>query len=155
TRTLTRMLVPNPKKAFQSPGTHHFSAPLLAVIAFAIVPLPFCLPSPDSSALPRAQSLDHVIGARHPAAEAALRLNHLAAHGVDLREIGAAAILEHEAVVAAVVGFPDRRVDAALRGHAGDDELLDVPVLQDRVQVGRVKRALARLVDDWLAGRGI
>jgi hypothetical protein len=34
-------LVPNPKKAFQSPGTHHFSGPALAVIAFAIVPLLF------------------------------------------------------------------------------------------------------------------
>ena len=74
---------------------------------------------------------------------------------MELREIGATAVFEHEAVVAAVVGFPHRGVDADLRRHAGDDELLDVLVLQDGVQVGGVERALARLVDDRLAGLGI
>ena len=74
---------------------------------------------------------------------------------MELRVIGATAVFEHEAVVAAVVGLPHRGVDANLCRHAGDDELLDVLVLEDRVQVGGVERALARLVDDRLTGLGI
>ena len=73
---------------------------------------------------------------------------------MEVREIGADAIFEHQTVVAAVVGFAHRGVDADLRRDAGDNELLDAPVLQDGVQVGGVKRALAGLVDDRLAGRG-
>ena len=71
---------------------------------------------------------------------------------MELGEVGAHAVLEHEAVVAPVVGFAHRGVDADFRRHAGDDELLDAAVLQDRVKVGGVEGALARLVDDRLAG---
>ena len=74
---------------------------------------------------------------------------------MEFRIVRAAAVFEHEAVVAAVVGFAHRGVDADLRRHASHDELLDVFVLQDRVQVGGVKRALAGLVDHRLAGLGI
>ena len=74
---------------------------------------------------------------------------------MELGEIGADAVFEHEAVVAAVVSLPHRGVDADLGRHPGDDELLHVPVLQDGVQIGGVERALAGLVDDRLAGLGI
>ena len=40
-----------------------------------------------------------------PAEDAALGLDHLEAHLVELGEVGGAAVAEHEAVVAAVVGL--------------------------------------------------
>ena len=91
------------------------------------------------------------VGVRYPAEDAALRLDHLQAHRLELGEIGADAVLRHEAVVAAVVGFAHGGVHADLGGHAGDDELRDAAVLQDGVQVGGEERALARLVDHRLA----
>ena len=65
------------------------------------------------------------------------------------------AVLEHEAVIAAIVGLAHRGVDADLGRYAGDDELLDAPVLQDGVEIRSVKGALAGLVDDRFAGLGI
>ncbi len=64
-----------------------------------------------------------------PTEDAALSLDHLQTHGVEFGKVGAAAVLKHEAVVAAVVGLADRGVDADFGRHAGDDELLHVPVL--------------------------
>jgi hypothetical protein len=52
TSILTRILVPNPKNAFQSPGVHSaglkpdFSAAMLVLIV--MLPLPDCLKSPLS-----------------------------------------------------------------------------------------------------------
>ena len=73
---------------------------------------------------------------------------------MEFGKIGPHAILENEAVVAAIVGLAHRGVDAHLGRHAGDDELLDASVLQDGVEIGGVERALAGLVDDRLAGLG-
>ncbi len=90
-----------------------------------------------------------------PAENAALGLDHLQAHGVELRKVGSDAVFEHEAVVASVIGFAHRGVDADFRRYAGDDQLLDAAVLEDGVEVGGVKGALPRLVDHRLAWRRV
>ena len=74
------------------------------------------------------------------------------ADALELGEVGGDAVLEHQAVVAAVVGLAHRGVDADLGGDAADDELCDAAAAQDGVEVGGVERALAGLVDDRLAG---
>ena len=71
---------------------------------------------------------------------------------MELGEIGRAAVARHDAAVAAVVGFAHGRVHADLGRHAADEQRVDAAVAQQRVQIGRVERALARLVDDGLAG---
>ena len=91
----------------------------------------------------------------HPAEDAALRLDHRERRRLELREVGADAVLEHQAVVAAVVRLAHRGVDAHLGRDAAHDELPDAAVVQHRVEVGGVEGALAGLVDDRLAGRGL
>ena len=71
-----------------------------------------------------------------PAEDAALGLDHLEADAVELREVGGAAVGEHDAAVAAVVGLADRRVHADLGGHAADEQRVDAAVLQDLLEVG-------------------
>src|ERR1700691_1813678 len=95
------MLVPKPKKAFQSPGTQKRSIPRPVVVVMVDIALLLLLLRLAS----RRQRFDHGIRFRDPAEDAALGLDHLQAHGLELREIGPHAILEHEAVVAPVVGF--------------------------------------------------
>src|SRR6185295_13156443 len=115
TSMLTRMLVPKPKKAFQSPGTQSFG---LVVVVIAMMP---------SSTL--ADRRDDRGRAGHPAEDAALRLDHLESHLLELGEVGADAILRHEAVVAAVVGLADGGVDTDFRRDAGHHELGDAAML--------------------------
>ena len=74
---------------------------------------------------------------------------------LEFGKIGRDAVLEHQAVVAAVVGLADRGVDADFGGDAADNELLDAATAQDGVEVGGVEGALAGLVDHRLAGRGL
>src|SRR5580704_2646446 len=153
TSMLTRMLVPKPKNAFQSPGTQSFGLKSAVVTAMSL-----SSGSMQSRAVPRsalADRRDDIGRASHPAENAALRLDHFQAHVLELGEVGAHAILGDEAVVAAVVGLADRGVDAHFGGDAGDDELGDAAMLQDRMEVGGVESALAGLVDDRLARRGI
>ena len=76
------------------------------------------------------------------------------ADALELGEVRADAIGQHDAFVAAVVRLAHRGVDAHLGGHAADDERLDAAVVQDEVEVGRAERALAGLVDHDLAGDG-
>src|SRR5215472_11604340 len=59
-----------------------------------------------------AQRSDDRLRRRHPAEDAALRLDHREAGGVKLGKIGGAAVGEHDAAVAAIVGLAHRGVDA-------------------------------------------
>src|SRR2546428_91184 len=68
----------------------------------------------------------------NPAEDAALRFDHLERGGVKFREVGAHAVFRHEAVVAAIIGLAQRGVDADLGGDAGEDELADAAILQNR-----------------------
>ena len=130
---LTRMLVPKPKNAFQSPATQ-----MLRFRSSVIVT------SPSSAARMR-------VGVRDPAEDAALRGDHLQPHRLELRKVRADAVLRHQAVVAAVVGLAHGGVDADLGGDAGHDELRDAAILENGVQIGGEEGALARLVDHRLA----
>src|ERR1700730_14053575 len=152
TSMLTRMLVPKPKNAFQSPGTQSFGLKSAVVTAMSLSSGSMQVPAPRSAPADRR---DDIGRGSHPTENAALRLDHFQAHVLEFGKVGTHAILRHQAVVAAVVGLANRSVDAHFGGDAGDDELGDAAMLQDRMQVGRVEGALAGLVDDRLAGRGI
>src|SRR5438105_1362990 len=99
TSMLTRMLVPKPKNAFQSPGVHSTGR----FISEAITVM--------TSSLRCRQRGDHRPRCRHGAEDAALGLDHLETHVVEFREIGRATVGEHDATKAAVVGFVYRGVD--------------------------------------------
>src|SRR5580704_13136858 len=148
TMTLSATLVNRPKNPFQSPGTHQSGLYDVSAAAMLIVSPPLCLQ-------PRPQSGDDGPRPSNPAEDPALRLDHLQAHLLELRKVRADAILEHEAVETPVIGLAHRGVDADLGGDAADDQLLDAAMFEDRVEVGRVERALARLVDDRLAGQWV
>ncbi len=62
---------------------------------------------------------------RDPAEDAALRGDHRQADPLELGEVGADAVRQHEALVAAVVGLADGGVHAHLGGDAGDDSAGD------------------------------
>lgn len=67
---------------------------------------------------------------------------------------GPAAILEQEALVAAVVGLTHRGMDADIGRDPGQHDVLDPPLPQEQIDVGREEGSLAGLVDDGLAGGG-
>ncbi len=52
--------------------------------------------------------------------------DHLQRHPMELGEVGADAVLEHQALEAAVVRLPDGRVHAHLGRHAGHDQARDL-----------------------------
>src|ERR1700756_3965724 len=112
TMTLRTTLVNRPKKPFQSPGTHQRGA---AVAVF--------ITSPSTSGC--LECADDGLGRGDPAEDAALCLDHAQPHLLKLREVGSDAIGNDEAVVAAVVSFAHRRVDADLGGDPADDQLGD------------------------------
>ena len=64
---------------------------------------------------------------------------------------GAAAILEQQALEAAVVGLAHGGVDADVGGDAGEHQIVDAALAHDQLEVGGAERALARLVDHGLA----
>src|ERR1700730_4176703 len=137
TMTLRTTLVNSPKKPFQSPGTHQRGGAAEVIIEF-------------SSGSGCRECGDDRFGGCDPAEDAALRLDHAQSHLLKLREIRADAIGYDDAFVAAVVRLTHRGIDADLGRYPADDQLRDVPVLQHRVEVGGVKRALPRLVDNRL-----
>src|SRR6516162_477382 len=139
TMTLRTTLVNRPKKPFQSPGTHQRGAAISAV---------FITSSSTSGCL---ECGHDGLGRGDPAEDAALRLDHAQPHLLKLREVRADAIGHDEAVVAAVVSLAHRRIYANLGGDPANDQLGDAAVLQHRVEVGGVKRTLARLIDYRLA----
>jgi hypothetical protein len=68
---------------------------------------------------------------------------------------GAAAIRQHHAFEAPVVGFAHGGGDADVGGDTADHQVVDALRAQDQFQIGGAEAALARLVDDRLAGFGI
>src|SRR5882672_5030011 len=151
TSILTRMLVPKPKKAFQSPGVHKVGLKLV-VVALLIDGSPIMSSVASRRLFARARERgERVLGIRNPAEDAALGLDHLQAHLVEFGKIGGAAIGQHDAAIAAVIGLAHGGVDADLGGHAAYQEILDAVFPQDIVEFGGVERALAGLVDDDLA----
>jgi hypothetical protein len=147
TITFNSTFVNKPKKPFQSPGTHQRTARLPVR---HVIPL-FCF----RPGLGTGERLQKALRVADPAENAALGLDHLERGLLELREVRADAILEHQAVVAAVVRLAHCRVDADLGRHAADHELANAAVVQQRIEVGRVERALAGLVDYRLAWRGL
>src|SRR5207342_881291 len=96
TRRLTRMLVPKPKSAFQSPGVQSLGpvVPIVAVFAISLIP---CSGR-------RADALERPgegVAVADPAEDAALGLDHLEADAVEFREVGGAGVAERHAAVAA------------------------------------------------------
>src|SRR5258708_6041481 len=100
------------------------------------------------------ERLDERARARHGAEHAVLHLDHLERGGVVAGVGRAAAVLEEQALVAAIVALAHRRVDADVGRDAREHEVGDALLAQDEVEVRRAERALARLVDDDLAGGG-
>src|SRR5262245_37871275 len=66
---------------------------------------------------------------------------------------GAAAILEEEAFEAAVIGLAHGGVDPDIGGDAAEDQVADAAGAEHQLEIGGTERALARLVDDRLAGQ--
>src|SRR5664279_485964 len=158
TMTLSRTLVNRPKKPFQSPGTHGFTRPIDGTTAVSTeaemssVSIMTRTPSDGHLFASVLQRPDDVGTIADPAENAALRGDHPQTHLVKLRKIRTRAVAQHQTLEAAIVGFAHRRVDANFGRHAADEQLRDAAVLEHRVEIGRVERALAGLVDDGLAG---
>ena len=151
TSMLTRMLVPKPNSAFQSPGVHNaglkVDVPAVPVVLVLII-IPLLLPFLES---PVKAPCSTAAEFGDPAENAALGLDHLQAHLVEFGKVGCAAVRQHHAAIAAVVGFAHGGVDADLGGDAADQQILDAVALQHVAEFGGVERALARLVDHDLA----
>ena len=171
--------MPRPKNAFQSPGTQSLRPECAGIRGHVVDSLPAEPSGPRVRSLRQpigaaqsigitpsrrpsrpghgvrkllSQALEEVRRRPHEAEDAALRLDHLEGRLLELGEVRGDAVLEDEGVVAPVVRLAHARLDADLGGHAADDELPDATGLEDRVHVRGVERALARLVDDRLAG---
>ena len=116
TSMLTRMLVPKPKKAFQSPGVQSFGLDV-AVVAHVPLPVMRCMRKrPVGRARAPSSTLVRIATTQPKMPPCALIIAQ--AHLVELREIGGAAVAEHDAAVAAVVGLAHGGVDAHLGGDA-------------------------------------
>ena len=68
-----------------------------------------------------------------------------------LGKIGAAAIREHDAAIAAVIRLAHGGVHADLGGDTAHEQRLDAAGAQDGVEVGLVERAFAGFIDHRLA----
>ena len=91
----------------------------------------------------------------NPAEDSSLSLDHLQTGFLKLWEIRSDAVGGDQAIESSIIGFTNGGVDANLGGHSGDDELLNVQVLQQGMQVGGKEGTFARLVDDGFASGGI
>lgn len=90
-----------------------------------------------------------------PAENPALSLDHSKAHFLKFREVRTDAVFGDKAIVATVVGFAHRRIDADFRGYSRDDELPNATILENGVEVGGEERTFPRLVDDRFSSQGI
>jgi hypothetical protein len=77
--------------------------------------------------------------------------DHLQRGRLEGGEITLGAVLEQQALVAAVVGFAHAGLHADFGGHAAEQQMRDAAPLQRLVQAGGVEHALAGLVDDEFA----
>src|SRR3954447_12530972 len=134
TSMLTKMLVPKPKKAFQSPGVHNAGAKLFADLMTSPICCLLTALSCSRDARTR-QRREDVLRARHPAQDAALSLDHFQSDFMEFGKVRSAAIRRHEAPVAAIVSLPHRGVDADLGGHAADDQVVDPGVPQGEFEI--------------------
>src|SRR6202035_360602 len=121
TSMLTRMLVPKPKKAFQSPGVHKIGRkPVVDVV----VVIARSLAGGSGRKWRRAviacsrDRIEQRLRCGNRTENAALRLDHGEAGLVEFREIGGATVRQHDASEAAVVSLAHRGVDADFRGDA-------------------------------------
>src|SRR2546423_12398777 len=96
TSRLTKMFVPKPKKAFQSPGVQIDG--FLAIIVVS----------------PSVESSEHSFRIRHPAEDAALGLDHAQRDLVKFGKVRSAAVARDDAAVTAVVRLANRGVHAHL-----------------------------------------
>src|SRR5580692_8920966 len=141
TMTFSATLVNRPKKPFQSPWTHQAGVAVRALaMALLLSTMLVCYESGSG------ETGEQRSRRRHPSEDAALRLDHRQAHRLELREVGAGAVLQHQAIEAAIVRLAHRRVDADLGGDATHQQPGDAAAAQHGFQVGGVERALARLV---------
>src|SRR5208282_6530139 len=92
-------------------------------------------------------------GFRHSSEHATLHLDHLDRMLVVRSVGGAAAILEQQTFEPTIVGLAHRRVNADIGGDAGQHQVGYAPQPQHQFEIGGAKRALAGLVDNWLAGK--
>src|SRR5580700_9647070 len=106
TMTFSATLVNRPKKPFQSPATHHDGEAVRALIGFSC--------SGECGEQRRRRC--------YPAEDAALRLDHLDPGSLELGEVRAGTVLQHETVEAAVVGLAHCGVDADLGGDTADKQ---------------------------------
>src|SRR6478752_4840154 len=150
--TLTRMLNASPKNALVSPRVHHGTLKSESVREGRMV-LRFMtvLARSGRGGSDRCQLRKQGDGIAHPTEDAALGGDHVESHALELGEVGADAVGQDQHLVAAVIRFADGGVDADLRGHAGDDELGDAGLSQDRLQVCAVEGSFAWFVDHGLA----
>ena len=152
TSMLTRMLVPKPNKRVpvaRRPQCRLESRTVPAVpVMLVLIVMP---PATAVLGISGESALQHRGRVGDPAEDAALGLDHLQAHLVEFGKVGGAAIRQHDAAIAAVVGLAHRGVDADLGGDAADQQILDAVFLQHVAEFGGVERALARLVDHDLA----
>src|ERR1700760_982301 len=105
TSMLTRMLVPKPKNAFQSPGVQ--STGLKSDRAELAVPYAFIALLPRLLSVQRLRSHCFQNSGRvsDPAEDATLGLDHPQAHVVEFREVGGAAVRDDDAEIDAVIGL--------------------------------------------------
>src|ERR1700744_5458023 len=130
TSMLTRMLVPKPKNAFQSPALQSVGRkPQDVVLLISPSPSPQSPAEARSGGLARLQRGQQRLRSGHRTENAALGLDHGQARLVEFREIRRAAIRQHDAAEAAIVGLAHRGVDADLGGHAADEQRVDAAVL--------------------------
>src|SRR6202012_5551911 len=92
-RRLTRMLVPKPKKAFQSPGTQILGLAMMLVMDGRWWWFWKEGRAPMRHGSERPKRGENFVGVRDPAEDAALRLDHLQARLLEFGKVGADAIL--------------------------------------------------------------
>src|SRR6478735_2871546 len=113
------MLVPKPKKALRSPGTHSLGRNVVVVVMRGTCS---CCGGCSSRCF---QCGNDRRAAGHPSEDAALCHHHRQCGAVEFGEVGSAAVLDHQAIEAPVVGLAHGGVHAHLRSHATDQQLVD------------------------------
>ena len=103
TSMLTRMLVPKPKKAFQSPATQRRRL-------CSLPPRPWASSLAGDGARRQRHAATTSPDVRDPAENAALRADHAQPDVVEFGKVRCAIVGDGDAAVAAIVGLADRRV---------------------------------------------
>src|ERR1700751_3566630 len=137
---LTKMFVPKPKNAFQSPGTQMAGFELFITFS-SIIPISLL------SLVGLVERSENSARVRYPAENPSLRLDHFESHLLELRKVRSHAVCGDQTVVTAIVGFADGGVNTDFGGHTSDDELMDTEVLKNRMQIGGEKCPFAGIVN--------